>query len=86
MELQRYSWPLCAEWCMHACRRYLIHLAQEAEIIGILVGTVGIRDWQTQLNSVKELAHASGKKSYTFFLGKTPTPEKLANFPEVRLT
>ena len=46
---------------------------------------MGIRDWQTQLNSVKELAHAAGKKSYTFFLGKTPTPEKLANFPEVPL-
>lgn len=66
-------------------RRYLIHLATEADIVGILVGTVGIRDWQTQLNAVKELAQAAGKKSYTFFLGKTPTPEKLANFPEVNV-
>ncbi|XP_059655042.1 uncharacterized protein LOC132302174 isoform X2 [Cornus florida] len=47
-------------------RYYLVEKAKDANIIGILVGTLGV---------------GAGKKAYTLVMGR-PNPAKLANFPE----
>eukprot|EP00892_Ulva_mutabilis_P005110 jgi/Ulvmu1/2971/UM015_0011.1 len=65
-------------------RRFLVHKAEDAGIVGILVSTIAIHGWKRWLQQVKTLAKAAGKKTYTIFLGK-PAPEKLANFPEVNV-
>ncbi|KAL5990905.1 hypothetical protein ACLOJK_011810 [Asimina triloba] len=50
---------------------YLVEKAKDANIVGILVGTLGV-----------ELIKGSGKKAYTLVMG-SGNPAKLANFPEI---
>ena len=50
--------------------------------IGILVGTLGVAGYQQAIAAVRTLAQRAGKKTYTLLMGK-PSPEKLANFPEI---
>jgi diphthamide biosynthesis protein 2 len=63
-------------------RYYLIQKAKDAEIIGIVVGTLGVREYDVVLSSVRTALAESGRKSYTFAVGKV-NPAKLANFAEV---
>uniref|UniRef100_A0A7N0VLP5 2-(3-amino-3-carboxypropyl)histidine synthase subunit 2 n=1 Tax=Kalanchoe fedtschenkoi TaxID=63787 RepID=A0A7N0VLP5_KALFE len=62
-------------------RYYLVEKAKDANIVGILVGTLGVAGYLHVINQMKELVAAAGKKAYTFVMGK-PNPAKLANFPE----
>lgn len=62
-------------------RYYLVEKAKDANIVGILVGTLGVAGYLHMINQIKELVSKAGKKSYTFVMGK-PNPAKLANFPE----
>lgn len=64
-------------------RRYvLIEKAKDANIIGILAGTLGVANYLDIIKRLKELINSAGKKSYTFVVGKINVP-KLANFQEI---
>lgn len=62
-------------------RYYLVEKAKDANIIGILVGTLGVAGYLHMIHHMKELITVAGKKAYTLVMGK-PNPAKLANFPE----
>ncbi|KAM3914328.1 2-(3-amino-3-carboxypropyl)histidine synthase subunit 2 [Leptodactylus fuscus] len=63
-------------------RFYLIEKARDAQVVGILVGTLGVSDYLSALSHLKSLIHRAGKKSYLLSMGKL-NPAKLANFPEI---
>jgi diphthamide biosynthesis protein 2 len=65
-------------------RYYLVEKARNADVIGILVGTLGVAGYRGALDSLRAAARAAGKKTYTLLMGK-PSPAKLANFPEVQV-
>ncbi|XP_011098024.1 2-(3-amino-3-carboxypropyl)histidine synthase subunit 2 [Sesamum indicum] len=62
-------------------RYYLVEKAKDANMIGILVGTLGAAGYLHMIHQMRELITKAGKKSYTFVMGR-PNPAKLANFPE----
>lgn len=62
-------------------RYYLVEKAKDANIVGILVGTLGVAGYLHMIHQMKELVTRAGKKAYTFVMGR-PNPAKLANFPE----
>lgn len=63
-------------------RFYAIERAKDANVVGILVGTLGVADYLTIIQQLKETIHKAGKKSYVFAVGKLNVA-KLANFPEI---
>jgi len=63
-------------------RYFLVEKARNANIIGILVGTLGAAGYGDALRQLRKAAQHAGKKTYTMLMGK-PSPAKLANFPEV---
>nr|XP_020638896.1 2-(3-amino-3-carboxypropyl)histidine synthase subunit 2 isoform X1 [Pogona vitticeps]XP_020638897.1 2-(3-amino-3-carboxypropyl)histidine synthase subunit 2 isoform X1 [Pogona vitticeps]XP_020638899.1 2-(3-amino-3-carboxypropyl)histidine synthase subunit 2 isoform X1 [Pogona vitticeps] len=63
-------------------RLYLVERARDAQVVGIVVGTLGIVDYLTVLEHLRGIIHQAGKRAYTLSVGK-PNPEKLANFPEM---
>ncbi|KAH7282684.1 hypothetical protein KP509_35G043700 [Ceratopteris richardii] len=62
-------------------RYYLVERAKDANIVGIVVGTLGVAGYLEMVQDLKALLKQSGKKSYVLSMGK-PNPAKLANFPE----
>ncbi|XP_030635991.1 2-(3-amino-3-carboxypropyl)histidine synthase subunit 2 [Chanos chanos] len=63
-------------------RYYAIERAKDANVVGILVGTLGVANYLTIIEQVKESIRKAGKKSYMFAMGKLNVP-KLANFLEI---
>ncbi|XP_076017188.1 2-(3-amino-3-carboxypropyl)histidine synthase subunit 2 [Genypterus blacodes] len=63
-------------------RYYAIERAKDANVVGILVGTLGVADYLTIIQQLKETIHRAGKKSYMFAVGKLNVA-KLANFLEI---
>mmetsp|Transcript_47112 Transcript_47112/g.87846 ORF Transcript_47112/g.87846 Transcript_47112/m.87846 type:complete len:521 (-) Transcript_47112:251-1813(-) len=63
-------------------RYFLVQKAKEANIVGVLVGTLGVAGYRAAIDRLRGMAQAAGKKCYTFSMGRV-TPAKLANFPEV---
>ncbi|KAI3355095.1 hypothetical protein L3Q82_017964 [Scortum barcoo] len=63
-------------------RYYAIERAKDANVVGILVGTLGMADYLTVIQQLKETISRAGKKSYMFAMGKLNVP-KLANFLEI---
>ncbi|CAD5123911.1 DgyrCDS12219 [Dimorphilus gyrociliatus] len=63
-------------------RFHLVEKAKDARIIGILVGTLGVKGYNEALDHIRTLIKKRGKKCYTLAVGKL-NPAKLANFPEV---
>ena len=63
-------------------RYYLVHAAKEAEVVGILVGTLSAAGRKPMLAAIKALCKREGRKCYTFVMGKL-NAAKLANFMEV---
>ncbi|XP_041817148.1 2-(3-amino-3-carboxypropyl)histidine synthase subunit 2 [Chelmon rostratus] len=63
-------------------RYYAIERAKDASVVGILVGTLGVADYLTVIEQLKETICRAGKKSYMFAMGKLNVP-KLANFLEI---
>ncbi|OMO49460.1 Diphthamide synthesis, DPH1/DPH2 [Corchorus olitorius] len=62
-------------------RYYLVERAKDANMVGILVGTLGVAGYLHMIHQMKELIMGAGKKAYTLVMGR-PNPAKLANFPE----
>lgn len=63
-------------------RFYLIEKARDAQVVGILVGTLGVSDYLSALAHLKDVIRRAGKKSYMLSMGKL-NPAKLGNFLEV---
>ncbi|GLI68211.1 hypothetical protein VaNZ11_012555 [Volvox africanus] len=63
-------------------RNFLVERVRSANIVGLLVGTLGSAGFLDVISALRRLAIAAGKKTYTFLMGK-PNPAKLGNFPEV---
>ncbi|CAL8293459.1 unnamed protein product [Lota lota] len=63
-------------------RYYAIERAKDAGVVGILVGTLGVADYLTIIQQLKETIRRAGKKSYMFAMGKINVA-KLANFQEI---
>lgn len=64
-------------------RRYaVVQKARDADIFGILVGTLGVASYLPLISHVRKLLRQARKKSYTISVGKL-NPAKLANFPEI---
>ncbi|GAB4815342.1 hypothetical protein N2152v2_002388 [Parachlorella kessleri] len=65
-------------------RYFLVEKARVANIVGILVGTLGVAGYRDAIQSLRQAAQRAGKKTYTLLMGK-PSPAKLANFPEIEV-
>ena len=59
-----------------------IEKIKKCKIIGILVGTLGIKNFNEVIDRMKKVIKATGKKYYVVSVGK-PNPAKLANFSEI---
>ena len=59
-----------------------IEKIKESKIIGILVGTLGIKNFREVIDRMKKVIKAADKKFYVVSIGK-PNPAKLANFAEI---
>ncbi|KAG7188115.1 hypothetical protein KM043_015962 [Ampulex compressa] len=63
-------------------RRYLIEKLKDAKVIGIVVATLGIKEYLKAVIRIKNILKEKNKKSYILSVGKL-NPTKLANFPEI---
>ncbi|KEP54560.1 diphthamide biosynthesis protein [Rhizoctonia solani 123E] len=64
-------------------RRYaIIQKARDADVIGILVGTLGVASYLPLMAHLRRLISKAQKKCYTISVGKL-NPAKLANFMEI---
>ncbi|CAE6483692.1 unnamed protein product [Rhizoctonia solani] len=64
-------------------RRYaIIQKARDADVIGILVGTLGVASYLPLMAHLRQLLAKAQKKCYTISVGKL-NPAKLANFMEI---
>ncbi|KAB5595139.1 hypothetical protein CTheo_1427 [Ceratobasidium theobromae] len=64
-------------------RRYaIIQRARDADVIGILVGTLGVASYLPLMAHLRRLISKAQKKCYTISVGKL-NPAKLANFIEI---
>ncbi|KAI8995264.1 diphthamide biosynthesis protein [Trametes punicea] len=64
-------------------RRYaVVQRARDADVIGILVGTLGVVNYLPLIAHLRDIIKKAHKKSYTISVGK-PNPAKLANFLEI---
>jgi diphthamide biosynthesis protein 2 len=63
-------------------RFYLVEKARQANIVGILVGTLAVQHYVEMVAGLRTLLAGSGRKSYTFVVGKINV-EKLANYAEI---
>ncbi|KAJ3176864.1 Diphthamide biosynthesis protein 2 [Geranomyces variabilis] len=63
-------------------RYFMVQKAKDAEVLGIVVGTLGAANYLSVISHVQRLIQAAGKKSYIIAVGK-PNVAKLANFLEI---
>ncbi len=64
-------------------RRYAaVQKARDADVFGILVGTLGVASYLPLISRLRTLLSRSRKKSYTITVGKL-NPSKLGNFLEI---
>ncbi|RDB21855.1 Diphthamide biosynthesis protein 2 [Hypsizygus marmoreus] len=64
-------------------RRYAaVQKARDADVFGILVGTLGVASYLPLIKHLRKLLTRAHKKSYTISVGKL-NPSKLANFLEI---
>jgi diphthamide biosynthesis protein 2 len=63
-------------------RYFLVQKAREAQVIGIVAGTLGAAGYLSTLSQLRQEVEAAGKKVFTYVVGKLNVA-KLANFIEV---
>ncbi|GJJ16225.1 hypothetical protein Clacol_010521 [Clathrus columnatus] len=64
-------------------RRYaIVQKARDADIFGILVGTLGVASYLPLISHLRDLIRRRKKKFYTLTVGKL-SPAKLANFADI---
>lgn len=64
------------------CSYFLMQKAKDADVVGIVAGTLGVANYRDVVQRLKQVVKQAGKKSYTFLMGKLNVA-KLANFMEV---
>jgi diphthamide biosynthesis protein 2 len=88
---QVYRYDPSADQCIHESyrtnkllmRRYAaLQRARDADIFGILIGTLGVASYLHLINRLRKMLVDKGKKPYTISVGKL-NPAKLANFAEI---
>jgi diphthamide biosynthesis enzyme Dph1/Dph2-like protein len=67
---------------MHDLRYFLVQKAKEAQVVGILAGTLGVANYLEVIERLQKLVAKAGKTSYSFVVGKI-NQAKLANFMEI---
>ncbi|CAH0548955.1 unnamed protein product [Brassicogethes aeneus] len=65
-------------------RYFLMEKIKDSNTVGIVVGTLAVKNYLKVIERIKRLLNMCGKKYYLISVGK-PTVAKLANFPEVDL-
>ncbi|CAH8579917.1 unnamed protein product [Dicrocoelium dendriticum] len=65
-------------------RTYLIEKAKDAQCVGILIGTLSVRDYLDIVERLQRLLKCAGRLCITLAVGRL-IPEKLANLPELDL-
>ncbi|KAJ1932522.1 Diphthamide biosynthesis protein 2, partial [Linderina macrospora] len=69
----------------HLNRRYfMVQKAKDADVIGIVVGTLAATRYLSVVESLKAMIRRAHKKFYVFVVGKLNVP-KLANFAEIEV-
>lgn len=68
--------------CFNKQLSYLVEKIRAAQMVGILVNTLGVAGYKDAVDHAKRLCKIANKKSYIISIGKT-TPAKLSNFSEV---
>ncbi|KAI8870254.1 diphthamide biosynthesis protein, partial [Ramicandelaber brevisporus] len=63
-------------------RYYQILRARDADVVGVVAGTLGVASYRDVISSLERTIRAAGKKCYMISIGK-PNPNKLANFSEI---
>ena len=63
-------------------RFYVVEKLKEAEVIGVVMGTLGMAKYASAMRRALSLIAAAKKKSYTLVVGKVNVP-KLCNFMEI---
>ncbi|KAI8923793.1 putative diphthamide synthesis protein-domain-containing protein [Entophlyctis helioformis] len=63
-------------------RYFMVQKARDADVVGIVVGTLGLAAYMPVIENIKRLVLANGKKPYLLAVGK-PSPAKLGNFVEI---
>lgn len=63
-------------------RRFLVEKLKDAKVVGIVVATLGIKDYLKIITMIKNILKQKNIKSYILSVGKI-NPTKLANFPEI---
>lgn len=63
-------------------RYFLIEKIKDSNTVGIVIGTLGVKNYLQAIERIKKLLKLHNKKYYMVSVGK-PTVAKLANFPEV---
>lgn len=63
-------------------RYFLVQKAKEAEVVGVLIGTLSAAQRRPMLTAIKALVRRAGRKHYVMVMGKL-NEAKLANFLEV---
>lgn len=63
-------------------RNFLIEKIKDSKTIGIIIGTLSVKNYIQVIERMKKLIEMSSKKYYLISVGR-PTVAKLANFPEV---
>lgn len=63
-------------------RRFVVEKLKDAKVVGIVVATLGIKDYLKVITMIKHILKEKKKKFYILSVGKI-NPTKLANFPEV---
>jgi diphthamide biosynthesis protein 2 len=72
-----------ANTAMTLRRRYaLLTRLSTCPIFGILINTLSVTNYLSTISSIRSLISSSGKKSYTFVVGKV-NAAKIANFSEI---
>ncbi|ORX92879.1 diphthamide biosynthesis protein [Basidiobolus meristosporus CBS 931.73] len=63
-------------------RYFLVQKAKDADVVGIVVGTLGVSSYMSMIEHLKSLIQKAGKKPYVFVMGKLNVA-KMANFMEI---
>ncbi|CAG8749701.1 16794_t:CDS:10, partial [Cetraspora pellucida] len=63
-------------------RFYMVQKAKDADVIGIVVGTLGVACYLEIISHLRRVIIRAGKKPYTFVMGKLNVA-KMANFMEI---
>lgn len=88
---QVYRYDPSIDQCIHESyrtnkllmRRYAaLQRARDADVFGILIGTLGVASYLHLINRLRKMLVDKGKKTYTISVGKL-NPAKLANFAEI---